>query len=203
MDFDFENYEENFDNNGNNGNDGNVEKQIICPICGRPMNKFQWGYSCSGYKDENNKCDFSMGFKLGTNQLTEAQTIDLIEGREISISNYHTKKGTTISCKIKRKENSRDLEFSFENNNRQPAEQTGETCPQCGRPMVRRNGKNGPFEACSGYPECKYIKPTVNSQPKQTGEMCPQCGKPLVERIGSYGKFVSCSGYPECKYIKK
>ena len=27
MDFDFENYEENFDNNGNNGNDGNAEKQ--------------------------------------------------------------------------------------------------------------------------------------------------------------------------------
>ena len=46
MDFDFENYEENFDNNGNNENN---EKQIICPICGRPMNKFQWGYSCSGY----------------------------------------------------------------------------------------------------------------------------------------------------------
>lgn len=37
MDFDFENYEENFDNNGNNGNDGNAEKQIMCPICGRPM----------------------------------------------------------------------------------------------------------------------------------------------------------------------
>ena len=37
----------------------------------------------------------------------------------------------------------------------QPA---GEECPQCGSPMVVRQGPYGPFTACSGYPRCKYIK---------------------------------------------
>jgi len=31
-------------------------------------------------------------------------------------------------------------------------------CPQCGKPMVQRSGKYGPFVGCSGYPECKYIR---------------------------------------------
>ena len=38
------------------------------------------------------------------------------------------------------------------------AEETGETCPNCGKPMVIKSGKYGKFEACSGYHECKYIK---------------------------------------------
>ena len=32
-----------------------------------------------------------------------------------------------------------------------------EKCPQCGKPLRQLVGKFGPFVACSGYPECKYI----------------------------------------------
>lgn len=35
-------------------------------------------------------------------------------------------------------------------------------CPACGRPMVRREGKFGPFMGCTGFPECKKI---VNVRP--------------------------------------
>ena len=38
------------------------------------------------------------------------------------------------------------------------AEQTGETCPDCGSPLVIRTGRYGEFVACSNYPECKFIK---------------------------------------------
>jgi DNA topoisomerase I len=31
-------------------------------------------------------------------------------------------------------------------------------CENCGKPMVRRQGRFGPFVACSGYPECKNIR---------------------------------------------
>jgi DNA topoisomerase-1 len=44
---------------------------------------------------------------------------------------------------------------------RQPATDTaGQTikCPKCGKEMVERNGKNGPFYGCTGYPECKGTK---------------------------------------------
>ncbi len=34
---------------------------------------------------------------------------------------------------------------------------TGDACPRCGRPLVSRTGKYGPFVGCSGYPHCRYI----------------------------------------------
>ena len=32
------------------------------------------------------------------------------------------------------------------------AEPTGEACPDCGKPLVKRQGRYGPFVSCSGYP---------------------------------------------------
>jgi DNA topoisomerase-1 len=80
---------------------------------------------------------------------------------------------------------------------------TGEVCPQCGKDLVERTNRYGKYVACSGYPECDYIKREPRAEPRQTGETCPNCGKPLVERAGRYGPFLSCSGYPDCKYIKR
>jgi DNA topoisomerase-1 len=34
----------------------------------------------------------------------------------------------------------------------------GESCPECGQPLVRRTGKHGPFIGCSGYPKCRYTR---------------------------------------------
>ncbi|MEG2417709.1 MAG: topoisomerase DNA-binding C4 zinc finger domain-containing protein [Eubacterium sp.] len=31
-------------------------------------------------------------------------------------------------------------------------------CPRCGAPLVRREGKYGAFQGCSGYPKCRYTK---------------------------------------------
>ncbi|MDQ2960229.1 MAG: type I DNA topoisomerase [Candidatus Dormibacteraeota bacterium] len=39
------------------------------------------------------------------------------------------------------------------------AQPTGEMCPDCGRPLVTRKGRFGPFVSCSGYPGCKYRPP--------------------------------------------
>jgi DNA topoisomerase-1 len=40
-----------------------------------------------------------------------------------------------------------------------PPKELGENCDQCGKPLVVRWGRRGPFAACSGYPECKNTKP--------------------------------------------
>ena len=81
-------------------------------------------------------------------------------------------------------------------------EYTGENCPECGAPLIYKDGKNGKFIGCSNFPKCKYIKKEEKG-PVYTGENCPICGKPLVEREDKRGKkFVACSGYPECRYIK-
>lgn len=85
-------------------------------------------------------------------------------------------------------------------------------CPACGKPMTIRIGKNGPFLACSAYPECKQtqnfvrdekgnIQPVAAEAPPagDSEKQCLQCGKPMVVRQGRFGAFWACSGYPECK----
>jgi len=83
--------------------------------------------------------------------------------------------------------------------------ETGEKCPQCGKPLVvRYNRKRGSkFLGCSGYPECNYIKPAEGEDqveaPTPTEYTCPTCGKAMLQRMGSRGQFLGCSGYPECR----
>ena len=77
-------------------------------------------------------------------------------------------------------------------------ESTDETCPQCGKPLIIRWGRNGKFMACSGYPDCKYSKP-LEAEEEVPGEVCDKCGKPMVVKVGRYGRFLACTGYPECK----
>jgi len=81
-------------------------------------------------------------------------------------------------------------------------EETDEKCPLCQKPLVVRFSKAGRFLGCSGYPECKYIKPREGENreaPKVTEHTCPECGKPMLQRIGKRGPFLGCSGYPDCK----
>jgi DNA topoisomerase-1 len=75
--------------------------------------------------------------------------------------------------------------------------ETGETCPQCGKPIVVKSGRFGKFLACSGYPECKYTK----SFQVKTGVSCPECGSELVERVNKKRRtFYGCSNYPNCTF---
>ena len=37
--------------------------------------------------------------------------------------------------------------------------ETGESCPECERPLAEKFGRNGKFIACTGFPECRYSKP--------------------------------------------
>ncbi len=86
--------------------------------------------------------------------------------------------------------------------------ETGEMCPQCGKPLVRNYSKKTHryFVGCSGFkadPPCKFIKPEegeeARPQPVETEHKCPTCGKTMLERMGKSGPFLGCSGYPECK----
>ena len=84
-----------------------------------------------------------------------------------------------------------------------------EPCENCGRPMVMKRGRFGPFLACSGYPECKTIRKLSGAEaaaarpaPQPTDEVCDKCGNPMVIREGRYGRFISCSTYPACKNLK-
>jgi len=84
------------------------------------------------------------------------------------------------------------------------------TCPQCGKTLHIKIGKNGHFLACSGYPKCKYssdytrdekghIRAVAPPAGETTDKVCEKCGKPMVLKRGRYGDFLACGGFPECK----
>jgi DNA topoisomerase I len=81
------------------------------------------------------------------------------------------------------------------------------TCPQCGKPLVYRFGKNGKFLSCSTYPECTFACPCDPEgkmiEEKLSEHKCPQCGKPMVHKNGRFGPFLGCSDYPNCKTTLK
>jgi len=84
---------------------------------------------------------------------------------------------------------------------------TEEICDRCGKPMVIKVGKFGPFVACSGYPDCTNTRELEKSEPgdavETEEEFCENCGKPMVVKRGRFGQFLACTGYPECKTTRK
>ena len=80
-------------------------------------------------------------------------------------------------------------------------EETGEICEKCGKPMIIKAGRYGKFLSCSGYPECKNIKP-IPVKLNKSKIPCPTgCGGYLVEKRTKKGrKFFGCSNYPKCDY---
>jgi DNA topoisomerase-1 len=90
-----------------------------------------------------------------------------------------------------------------------PERPTDQTCPDCGRPVVKKFGKHGLwFLSCSGWPDCKWSQQLDEKgdplpEPEGIGEKCPKCDSELVQKTGRFGPFVGCSNYPDCKYIKK
>ena len=86
----------------------------------------------------------------------------------------------------------------------------GEACEKCGSPMVLKKGRYGEFLACTGYPECKNTKRTIEvkgekkvQKDRPLEEPCPKCGSHLVVKQGRFGEFTACSNYPECRFIQR
>ena len=76
-------------------------------------------------------------------------------------------------------------------------EVTDEICENCGRNMVIKHGRFGPFLACPGFPECRNTKPLL----EEIGVNCPNCGGKIVKRRSKRGRqFFGCANYPDCDF---
>jgi DNA topoisomerase I len=78
-------------------------------------------------------------------------------------------------------------------------------CEKCGKPLVQRRGRRGPFYGCSGYPDCDFTKPlkgAARPPAQKTDIKCDLCGELMVIRTGKRGKFLGCSGFPKCRNTK-
>jgi DNA topoisomerase-3 len=57
-------------------------------------------------------------------------------------------------------------------------------CPECGKPLQRRKGRNGTFWGCTGYPQCSVTLPDSGGKPgNRQGEAIGkcQCGGDIIE----------------------
>ncbi|OPL18482.1 MAG: hypothetical protein AVO35_03900 [Candidatus Aegiribacteria sp. MLS_C] len=82
-------------------------------------------------------------------------------------------------------------------------EDTGESCPECGSPLVIKWGKYGKFKACSAFPKCRYSTPIEEeSEEAFSGRECPLCGGRLMVRSGRYGRYLGCENHPRCRHTE-
>ncbi|MDP2268594.1 MAG: DNA topoisomerase, partial [Deltaproteobacteria bacterium] len=190
-----------------------------CEKCGSPM-VIKWGrngefLACSNYPACKNTQNFTRDDKgkVLPSETQKAETDVACEkcGRPMAVKQGRF--GPFLGCsgypECKNIVNVRQ----DENGAMTPVkEEVSETpCNLCGRPMLVKRGKFGPFLGCSGYPECKNIVKTgkgaggsANAQPPElTDTLCDKCGRPLAIKRGRFGSFLGCSGYPECKNIVK
>ncbi|MBI2996069.1 MAG: type I DNA topoisomerase [Candidatus Melainabacteria bacterium] len=77
-------------------------------------------------------------------------------------------------------------------------------CPKCGKPMLLRGGRFGPFLGCSDYPECKTVinlnKDGVPyKEDRESNEKCSKCKSTMIIKHGPYGEYLQCTN-EECKH---
>ncbi|MFZ0339659.1 MAG: type I DNA topoisomerase [Terracidiphilus sp.] len=180
-----------------------------CEVCGSPL-VLKWGkfgtfYACSAYnKKDPTSCTFTkenIASKpdLNTPEAQEAgDTEEYCEncgkvmvmrrglfGPFMACPDYNA----DPPCKTFRKLSSKQQQ--------KPPEPTGEACPECGKPLVLRQGAYGEFVSCSGYPKCKYVKQNLIE-----GLKCLKCGEGnIAERRARRGNvFWGCTNYPKCDF---
>jgi DNA topoisomerase-1 len=75
-------------------------------------------------------------------------------------------------------------------------EPTDYVCEKCGKPIVKKLGRNGFFLACTGFPECRNTRSVPLA-------VCPKCGGDVIARKtkGRGKEFYGCANYPDCDFI--
>jgi len=168
-----------------------VENKIVqetCEKCGAPMviknGRFGKFFACSNYP----KCKNTKRMLVnGEGQLEVAQDEASSEacekcgapmliksgrfGKFLACSNYPECKNTKRIFAAK--------EGGTQGANPVP---TGENCEKCGAPLVYRQGRFGPFIACSNYPKCRYTKkmsatPEKEKETKEKNTTAPKAKK--------------------------
>src|SRR5271157_683283 len=140
-----------------------------CDLCGSPL-VLKWGkfgsfYACSAYnKKDKSSCTFTRENTAGKPEMNTPEAQEAGEQEE-----YCDNCGRVMvlrrgpfgmfmscpgfnedpPCKTFRKLSSKQQQKVA------APQPTGENCPQCGKPLVLRQGSYGEFVSCSGYPKRK------------------------------------------------
>ena len=113
---------------------------LACPLCGKEMVSFDWGYGCSGYKEG---CKFGVSRTICGKKLTDKQMAQIItEGKTGIIKGFTSKAGKKFDAILKLDGSKIGFEFP-----EKEVPSTGLTCPLCGKDLVNHSWGVG----CSGY----------------------------------------------------
>ena len=82
--------------------------------------------------------------------------------------------------------------------------ETEHKCPKCGKTMVLKGGRFGPFLGCSDYPECKSILNVSKDgvpfpKDRESEQKCPKCETIMLIKHGPYGEYLQCKD-DNCKH---
>ena len=90
-----------------------TEKKMICPVCGKKINTFDWGYSCSGYHDG---CKFKINKTICGKKITENQALSLIQkGKTNLIKGFKSKAGKEFDAVLIFDKSKCEIKFDFPN----------------------------------------------------------------------------------------
>ena len=166
-----------------------------CDKCGKPMlvkiGRFGMFLACSGYPD----CRNTRELEKTDESVDEAEATCDKCGRPMVVKRGRFGQFLACSgypeCKTTRKLISTSQGLT----KAKPDRPLDESCPQCGKQLVVKQGRFGEFTACSSYPACRYLKL------ESTGVACPRDGGDIVVRKSRRGRvFYGCANYPDCDF---
>lgn len=125
------------------------DEDAACPVCGKPIQKNERGWYCSGYKEG---CKFKIWATVAGTRLSDKDALLLCSGQRTPVKKFTSKTGKKFSASLylaPDESQTPATKFHFEDTRTE----TGLTCPACGKPLI----KNDRSWYCQGYKDgCKF-----------------------------------------------
>jgi DNA topoisomerase-1 len=183
-----------------------------CPKCGRPLVEMYSAkrkgtfVGCSGWRDKENPCNYIKP-REGEQDLS-ALNVECPTCKSPMVGRS-SRWGTFLSCSMYKPDGTGCNTIANLGENNQiivTCKPTEYPCPSCGKTLLWRLGKTGPYFTCVDK-ECKTTLEADKTgerplPPIDTGMVCEKCGSKMVIRKSWRGPFLSCSGYPKCRNAK-
>ena len=179
----------------------------VCDKCGKPM-VIKWGrygkfLACSGYPECKNTRQLAgrrataaraaRGRGQGGLPVDRRTPMVLKKGRFgpfLACSNYP-------ECKVTKRLVRGAEGGSCRSRRSQPID---ENCPECGKPLMWRRGRFGPFIACSDYPELQVHQEEGSQGDRPRSAPSAARARWSSARAAGAASFYGCKRYPECKF---
>ena len=183
-----------------------------CPKCGRPLVEMYSSkrkgtfVGCSGWRDKEAPCDYIKP-REGEQDLSQIKAE--CPTCKSPMAARSSQWGTFLSCTAYKPDGTGCNTIANLGPNNEiivTCKPTDYACPTCGKGLLWRLGKKGPYFTCSDK-TCKTILEADKTgerpaPPIETGVNCEKCGSPMVIKKSWRGPFMSCSGYPKCRNAK-